>query len=85
MATGWDRQEELQGTLKFKDTQSGKGQAESYDPYKRQHKGQQAKEKVKVEALSTCFYSLPSYGFKRALKWISIMLQLSKILNERKS
>lgn len=31
--------------MKFKDTQSGKGQAESCDPYQRQHKGQKDKRK----------------------------------------
>lgn len=44
------RPEELQRTLKlkkqemkFKYTQPGKGQAESCDPYQRQHKGQKGK------------------------------------------
>lgn len=53
--------------MKFKDTESGKNQAESHDP----HQGLRAKKaigKVKVEPLTTHFYSFPLHAFTTALK-----------------
>lgn len=57
-----DKKEELQGTLKlkkqemkFKDTQSGKGQAEACDPYQRQHKGRKGKRKVQEQSSDNSF------------------------------
>lgn len=52
----------LKGTLKlkmqemkFKDTPSGKGQAESCDPYQRQHKGQRQKERSRLKLQQLIF------------------------------
>ena len=65
-------QQRIKGTLKlkkqemkFKDTESGKNQAESHDPCLRAKK---AKGKVKAEALTTQFYSFPLHVFTTSLK-----------------
>lgn len=67
-------QQRIKGTLKlkkqemkFKDTESGKNQAESHDPYQGL-RAKKAKGKVKAEALTTQFYSFPLHAFTTALK-----------------
>lgn len=54
--------------MKFKDTQTGKGQVKPCDPYQRLQKVREENRKVKVEALTTHFYSFPLLVFTTALK-----------------
>ena len=53
--------------MKFKDTESGKNQGEPRDP-QQGLRAKKAKGKVKVEALTTHFYSFPLHAFTKALK-----------------